>query len=385
MTTSGSPELPNLQIPRDENDPRYAASFDAGGGIEEFENAKTFFSDFGFVVFRNVFSDTECNLTRDAMWSIVEKNNEGFSRDDPHTWNAFKAAGKYGLSMRGPCFDPQLVSNRQNPRLAKCLEYTVGAIAGEDLMVSHDRYTIYRATKLELEGCQDVDGKTFSTGRKNVHLDLNPWWWEESSHCVLDGVESLMYKDNQDLIKENNLVVKSMGVHVQCVLNFADNLDEDGGTILVPGFHKYVTTWNAENLHLKRPLPWLEFKLEQDERPLLDKAQRVPMRQGSVLIWNQTMVHGTAPNESSRCRLAQFLKAFSRSQSFRFSLPTSIIPLPLPPTTTASSSPSQADKPTSQRLIRRAQLIRSCLEENGCLDLVTPLGESLFGLDSLVC
>jgi hypothetical protein len=48
--------------------------------------------------------------------------------------------------------------------------------------------------------------------------------------------------------------------HVQCVLNFADNLEEDGGTIIVPRFHKYVKAWCAENAHLRKQVPFLVFE-----------------------------------------------------------------------------------------------------------------------------
>lgn len=48
--------------------------------------------------------------------------------------------------------------------------------------------------------------------------------------------------------------------HVQCVLNFADNLEEDGGTIIVPRFHKHVKAWCAENVHLRKQVPFLVFE-----------------------------------------------------------------------------------------------------------------------------
>jgi hypothetical protein len=35
------------------------------------------------------------------------------------------------------------------------------------------------------------------TGERNVHLDLNPWWWAESSTDILRGVETLSYEDPQ--------------------------------------------------------------------------------------------------------------------------------------------------------------------------------------------
>lgn len=30
-----------------------------------------------------------------------------------------------------------------------------------------------------------------------MHLDLNPWWWSESSADILTGVETLSYSDPQ--------------------------------------------------------------------------------------------------------------------------------------------------------------------------------------------
>ena len=47
---------------------------------------------------------------------------------------------------------------------------------------------------------------------------------------------------------------------MQCVLNFADNLEEDGGTIIVPRFHQHVKSWCAENIHLRKKVPFLVFE-----------------------------------------------------------------------------------------------------------------------------
>ena len=76
------------------------------------------------------------------------------------------------------------------------------------LFITHDRNIIITTT----------------SGVRNIHLDMNPWWWLESSAAILDGLETLRYEDNnsscnnsnnnsegQDFIKENNMVVQSMG------------------------------------------------------------------------------------------------------------------------------------------------------------------------------
>lgn len=221
------------------------------------------------------------------MWEVVEGLNPGLSRDDPTTWTALKASGSYGLSMRGPSFHPQMIRNRCNPKLISTLRQLVG----EDILVSQDRFTIYRNTLCTSEassfttGDRLKDGDSivkFTAGPKNIHLDLNPWWWLDSFQGVVEGVESLSYENLQDFIKENNLVVQSMGRSVQCVLNFTDNQSEDGGTVLVPGFHRVMQEWTESNVQLNRPRPWFNYSDFPEDimgQRLLDLAIRIPMRQ----------------------------------------------------------------------------------------------------------
>jgi hypothetical protein len=260
-------EVCNVLIERDSSDPRFTVSFN----IDSIDEARTFFDEFGFVVFNSVLSEEDCVCSRDAMWKIVEESCPGLSRNEPETWSLYKSAGKYGLSMRGPCFHSVLVNNRQNRNLIRALE----AIVGEPVLVGHDRFTIYRAT--EIESC---DGKSFATGPRNLHLDLNPWWWVEASKLVESGLETLQYDDEQDFIRENNMVVRSMGKNVQCVINLADNLEEDGGTIILPKFHKCIEQWSHEHLHMKKPLPWLQLSASD---PLVPLGQRVPMKAVIIL------------------------------------------------------------------------------------------------------
>ena len=389
-------DLPYIEIPKDNNDPEYAKSFDINND-DDMHEALDFIKEYGYVVIRNVYNTEECEETRDEMWSIIEKQSvidnhndiNKLHRNDPKTWNIFKSAGKYGLGSRGPCFSKVLLRNRQHPLLIKALASIVN-VPTDDLMVSHDRYTIYRATKL---ADNDEESKSFSTGPKNVHLDVNPWWWEESSNDVIVGVESIEYNDFKDFIKENNLVVKSMGQQVQCVLNFADNHHDDGGTMIVPGYHHYNKHWIDKYKNLRKNIPWVQFsgytnqfkeECQEAERLLLERAQRVPMKEGSVLIWYQIMFHGTSPNLSSRCRLGQFLKAFPRSKTFK------------PDNDTEKTINNDSDSNnnnnndnnnmsiySTKRLVRRAELLKKCLDEAGTIDSVSSLGLAIFGLDVL--
>ena len=60
------------------------------------------------------------------------------------------------------------------------------------------------------------------------------------------------------IIHTNNYYIVSSR-HVQCVLNFADNVEEDGGTVIVPQFHKHIRPWCSENISLRKNLPFLTF------------------------------------------------------------------------------------------------------------------------------
>jgi hypothetical protein len=224
----------------------YITSFPARHTSTSLAQAKIFFNTYGFCVLSNVFDETECEETRQAMWDVVESTCPGLQRDDSRSWGQYQSTGKYGLSSRGPCFNPTLVNNRQNEFLANALSVLLDTTA-EDVMVSHDRFTIYRATGLDARageyGPGVESGSTFATGRRNIHLDLNPWWWHTHARDVLIGADSLTYRSPEDLVRENNLVAGNMGMHVQCVLNFADNREEDGGTLVVPGFHRMSKQW----------------------------------------------------------------------------------------------------------------------------------------------
>jgi len=357
-----------MDVLRDPQDPRFVLSFE----VEDAEGSSAHLNEWGFVVYRDVYSAEECIAARDGMWDVVEQGNPGFMRDDRSTWDSFKSAGKYGLGSRGPVFHPVLVANRQSERLARALS-TCLEVSEDDVMVSHDRFTIYRATVLDATVFGDYS--RFRTGRRNVHLDLNPWWWLESSRDILVGAESLQYLDAQDFIKENNLVVKSMGRHVQCVLNFADNLEQDGGTLIVPRFHSRLEEWSTEHARLRKPVPFVTFQGkdgEQSEEELLRQAVRIPMRQGSVLVWLQTVMHGTEPNASANTRFAQFVKAFSRSAVFG--------PNGAAAGSCGSSSGDQGPF-AAERLRRRSSALEALLAEAGSANTVTPRGISLFGLD----
>ncbi len=175
---------------------------------------KEFYDEYGYVVLEGLYGADECSRTRDAMWEILEQANPGMNRNDPKSWNSLKSkgipsllhlwvwhflilvfVGKYGLSTRGPSFHPALVENRQNPMLIKLLALLTESYSSNDVIVSHDRFTVYRATITSDD--ETKHNRDFSTGEKNLHLDLSPWWWDEDAQDVIKGLDTMQYNDSQ--------------------------------------------------------------------------------------------------------------------------------------------------------------------------------------------
>ena len=159
--------------------------------------------------------------------------------------------------------------------------------------------------------------------RPNVHLDLHPWNFAAPGDVL--PTEDLTFDALRDFSRETNAVSSATGPHCQGVVALMDNRAEDGGTVLVPGFHAAFARWRdalgdptryAENHEDwdKNRLVWRgagagSFKFGADDGVHRLKT-RVPMREGSYLIWDQRVAHGSAPNASDRPRMAQFVKGF---------------------------------------------------------------------------
>jgi hypothetical protein len=137
-----------------------------------------FFDKFGFVVVRDVLTPQEAQATVNEILGLLEvlspflvsphttrtrhdttltthapphthrtrhdtqceqEGTEGrFDRHDVSTWDQWPADGmaKHGMPSRPPLFTPQILRNRQNPRLVSPFALLFGS---EDIMISHDR------------------------------------------------------------------------------------------------------------------------------------------------------------------------------------------------------------------------------------------------------
>lgn len=116
-------------------------------------------------------------------------------------------------------------------------------------------------------------------------------------------------------ITENNQVGISdpdlFQQNVQGLVNLHDNLEEDGGFQIIPGFHRHLVEWAKNTPHLKRQYGnRATFIVIPENEPIQKLSIRVTARAGSAVLWDQRTVHGSRPNNSSNPRYAQFFKMF---------------------------------------------------------------------------
>lgn len=87
-------------IPRDDEDSSYVQSFALNtsetplhDSIFKSNNkeAISFFESYGFVVFREIFTSQECEVSIDSFWDIAESLNTGFNHLDEKSWKNLKS------------------------------------------------------------------------------------------------------------------------------------------------------------------------------------------------------------------------------------------------------------------------------------------------------
>ncbi len=339
---------PPSTLPRDPDDPRWTTSFDP---LRQRALARSFWREHGFVIFRGVLSPEECEATVSEIWDTLEARHPGLSRADPSTYTLLPSK-RYGLPDEQALFTPQVVRNRQSARLYAALTVvtppwrgparTDAAADADDndqnhaggdtivdipnpgrdppgpnsIVVSHDRWCMYPPS---------LGHPDRQTNNPGAHLDICPWQYHPRADRRYDAetdIDRLAYA-GPDRARElcdfraeiNNVRLDVGGPHNQGVLNLRDNLEADGGTALVPGFHKCYRQW-AEALGT-----WERNRVGQRRRgnafvfgnpfdPIHKLMRRVTLRRGSLLLWNQMTVHGAVPNASSNFRVAQFVRGF---------------------------------------------------------------------------
>ena len=295
------------EMPCDSEDSRYIQSFT----VDQKDEILQCFREYGVVIIRDVLTAEECERTRNDIIEIAE-NNSDFRYNDSSTWHNWPSSGieRYGQVQRDPYFTPQFMYNRQNPKVLEAFSILYN-IPKEQLIVNHDRGCLFRPTKMN---------PSFKT-QKNIHLDFDPWGFmsKKNESKVKNNLNQLQYgRKLNEFIFENNQVHSSMynGLHLQAGINLLDNQYEDGGFGCVPGFVNIFDKWAQENSNSHFVSTAAERNSVQfpSGHWIYHKAQRLPMKEGSLIIWDQKTPHGSFPNDSHQFRIAQFLKVYPNTE-----------------------------------------------------------------------
>jgi hypothetical protein len=262
-----------------------------------------FFGTYGLVVVEGVLGDAECERSRSELWDFIERRIPGLSRELPQTWERWPSLS--GLGILGNTFNvsPQLCANRQSPACHRAFSALFGT---ERLLVNVGRASVMRPTvgvpwPDAAGGTVLVEKREWRSkpGREWLHWDMNPF----------TGASSTFSWRLRDMHANRGYERLS----VQGILALGDCGADDGGFYCVPGSHKVVRGWANANgatvadKSVQSPESSCQIYLPGGD-PMKDNAQRAPIREGSLLVWDSKLAHCNFPNASANLRMVQYIQ-----------------------------------------------------------------------------
>ena len=209
----------------------------------------------GYVVVPDVIAADDCESVIDAIFSFLEMD-----RHDPEDW--------YRLPLRPggmvEIYQHQaLWNNRQNPRMHALFADIYGT---ERLCVTIDRAGFKPPYN---PACPEYD-----------HHGFTHWDVDTSKLPIPFGV--------------------------QAVLCLTDTVENMGGFSCVPGFHRGLEKWIAAQPGDRNPrVPDLST-LPPDK-----KVTPIHAKAGSMIVWNNILLHGNGRNVAGRPRFSQYISMFA--------------------------------------------------------------------------
>ena len=92
---------------------------------------------------------------------------------------------------------------------------------------------------------------------------------------------------------------------IQGVLCLTDTSEDMGGFQCIPGFHKNLGQWIAEQPEDRNP-----FAPDLNRLPNGMKLTPIPAKAGDLILWYSTLAHGNGQNVSNRPRYSQYISMF---------------------------------------------------------------------------
>ncbi|CAF1037290.1 unnamed protein product [Rotaria sordida] len=280
--------------------------------IDQHDEILTFFEKHGVVVVANVLTEQECERSVDDVWKFLQEMfNPNIDRDKPETWDSnWPMFSHMGILGSERWLYPQACDNRQNPNIYKVFCTLFG---DHELMTNVTRAGLMRPTKNvyfpSLNKTEDRENwKTISNW---LHLDVNPLTGRATTYGFEHVAEGHFEPSNAPRSAQNKSTNNGMRVRkLQAVLALVDCREQDGGFHAVPGFQHYIVTWTKQNeklcLHSNQSRDPTSVQIPRDD-PIREHIQRMPIRKGSLLVWDTRLPHGNYPNNSNQMRIIQYL------------------------------------------------------------------------------
>ncbi len=186
-------------------------------------------------------------------------------------------------------------------------------LGDDELIVNITRAGLMRPTKNiffpSLNKTEDREG--WKTVSEWLHLDMNPLTGRATTFGFEHVGEGHTESSPDPLQAQNQLGNNGMRIRkLQGILALVDCREEDGGFHAVPGFQHFIQTWTKQNEQLcldsNRSGDPTTVQIPEDD-PIRKHIQRMPIRKGSLLVWDSRLPHGNFPNNSSGMRIVQYL------------------------------------------------------------------------------
>ena len=293
--------------------------------LSDAETIKQIFKEYGMVGITGVLTPEECNETIKDVENIIkeETNDQTFSIDNIETYDvASLCMNRYGTIGKKPLFSKTLLRNRTHPNVRKAYSILYG-LKENELVCQHDRMGWMRPTIAPSGKIMDKYETPFD--KPGLHLDIDPKGYFDPHYRneVDKFLSNLSYQDQADFLAENGAKNITMGLQLQGVINLFPNEEEDGGFQGVPGGHIKLNEWfNEAKEYLPNALPNGHYFYNYDrkvDRKYTLLAQRLPCPEGTLILFDATLPHGTRPNHSTKNRMIQFVRYMPKS-SFPLSI-----------------------------------------------------------------
>jgi hypothetical protein len=280
--------------------------------VEQQEEILTFFEKHGVVVVSNVLTDEQCQRSVDEVWLFLkEMCKQNIERDKPETWNSgWPSFSQFGILGNERWLYPQACDNRQNSNIYEVFRKLLG---DNELIVNITRAGLMRPTKNIFFPSlnKTEDREEWKTISEWLHIDMNPLTGRATTYGFENVAESNFDLSKDPLEAQNKSTNNGMRIRkLQGILALVDCREEDGGFHAVPGFQHFIQTWTKQNeqlcLDTNQSGDPTTVQISKDD-PIREHIQRMPIRKGSLLVWDSRLPHGNFPNNSNGMRIVQYL------------------------------------------------------------------------------